>query len=115
MNTTSHNIAQMSPQELASHIQQGTSVCVLDVREPWELDVARLENTLNIPMAQVPGQLTALKEQQDNGLLVVMCHSGVRSASIAGFLQQNGFDRVFNLHGGIHAWSEQIDKDVPTY
>ncbi len=106
---------QLSPQELNQQLAGDEAPCVLDVREPWELDVARLEHTIDIPMAQIPQKVDELRDQLNGRALIVMCHSGVRSAMAVQFLQQNGFDRVFNLQGGIQAWSEQVDNTVPTY
>lgn len=109
------NVAQISPTELAVRMNDGKAVKVLDVREHWELQLAALDGAVNIPMAQIPENIERLKRLQDAGDLVVMCHSGKRSEIIATFLQQNGFDRVFNLDGGINGWSQQVDQSIPVY
>ena len=85
---------------------------VLDVREPWELALASLDATLNIPMGQVPDRLEELDPSQAT---VVMCHHGNRSRQVAIFLTHRGFTRVINLAGGIDAWSVEVDPTVPRY
>jgi rhodanese-related sulfurtransferase len=90
----------------------GTPHAVLDVREPWELEIARLPDTIDIPLAQVPGRLEALPRQ---GTLVVLCRSGKRSQQAADWLRANGFDNAVNLAGGILAWASRIDPSMRTY
>ncbi|MDH3646306.1 MAG: rhodanese-like domain-containing protein [Gammaproteobacteria bacterium] len=107
-------IQNMSVQELASRLTAGNA-CVLDVREPWEVGTACICNALAIPMNDVPDRLDELRAASDGKDLVVMCHSGQRSGVITRFLNQAGFDRVFNLDGGIEAWSQEIDPSVPSY
>ena len=85
---------------------------LLDVREPHELSIAAIEGTVNIPMAQVPARLGELDA---DGTIVVMCHSGIRSMQVAGYLAQRGFREVINLDGGIDAWSRQVDSKIPGY
>jgi len=106
---------QMTPTELKAQLENDDAPCVLDVREPWELEVARLENTIDIPMNQLPEKVNELRDQLGTRTLIVMCHSGVRSAMAIQFLHQQGFERVANLEGGIQGWSEQVDQTVPTY
>jgi len=85
---------------------------VLDIREPWELALARLPMTVDIPMYQVPDRLDELDRGAE---IVVMCHHGARSRQVGAFLQQNGFSRVINLTGGIDAWSSDVDSGVIVY
>jgi rhodanese-related sulfurtransferase len=87
-------------------------VVLLDVREPDELARARLPEALHIPMREVPGRMGELPRDKT---IVVMCHVGGRSARVTQFLLANGFERVFNLRGGIDAWSQEIDQSVPRY
>ncbi|MBT8130662.1 MAG: sulfurtransferase [Gammaproteobacteria bacterium] len=104
----------MSVQELAQRLA-ASEVCLLDVREPWETATASVPGSLNIPMNDVPERLDELRSARGDKDLVVMCHSGRRSSVITRFLNQSGMDRVFNLDGGIEAWSVQIDPAVPSY
>ncbi len=85
---------------------------VLDVREPWELGVARLSGTLDIPMNEIPDRLAEIPRGCP---ITVMCRSGGRSLRVANYLEQNGFSPVANLTGGILAWSAEIDPTLPQY
>ena len=88
------------------------NVTLLDVREDTELEIASLQSAKHIPMMQIPSRLNELSE--DNPL-VVMCHSGGRSRRVSEFLLSSGFSSVFNLTGGIDAWSQEIDSSIPRY
>lgn len=90
----------------------GEDLIVLDVREPEELAFARLDGAVHIPMRQIPARLPEIDRDRR---VVVMCHHGMRSAQVAGFLREQGFARVENLDGGIDAWSAMIDPSVPRY
>ena len=89
---------------------------VVDVREPWELERASIRHErfccTAIPMATIPLRQSEL--QRDKKLLI-MCRTGGRSTQVANFLVQNGFQQVYNLQGGITAWSREVDPSVPTY
>lgn len=87
-------------------------IVLLDVREPEELELASIDECRHMPMMQVPSRLGELPRDK---ALVVMCHGGGRSRRVAEFLAANGFERVFNLRGGIDAWSREIDRSVPRY
>ena len=77
-----------------------------------EISTASLPGTLNIPMREIPGRFEELPKDKD---IVVMCHHGMRSQQVAGFLVQRGFEKIFNLSGGIDAWSREVDPKVPLY
>ncbi len=81
-----------------------------DVREDRELAIASLPAALHIPLDQVSGRMDELDNQRP---VVVMCRSGARSMQVAAYLVQNSCPRVFNLQGGILAWSEQVDQSIP--
>ncbi len=103
---------EIKPSELRARLDRGEKLTVLDVREPDELRLARFPGALEIPMNDVP---TRLGELDPRAELVVLCHHGMRSAHVAGFLAQRGFARVINLSGGIDAWSCEVDPAVPRY
>jgi rhodanese-related sulfurtransferase len=107
-------IPELSPTEFRERwpTAPNADVTLLDVREPAELALATVAGTLHIPMRDVPARLAELPSDRP---LVVMCHGGSRSRRVAEFLTANGFTQVFNLYGGIDAWSQQIDPDVPRY
>lgn len=94
----------------------GTLPLVLDVREPWELQTASVKpegfELRAIPMRTVPARLLELDRHQP---IAVLCHHGGRSAQVVQFLEGQGFTQVVNIHGGIHAWSQQRDPSIPVY
>jgi rhodanese-related sulfurtransferase len=85
---------------------------LLDVREPWEFQICQIDGALTMPMNTIPDRLSELDAEQP---FVCICHHGVRSLQVALFLEQQGFDRVSNLTGGVHAWALQVDGTMPTY
>lgn len=85
---------------------------LLDVRESWEWDLARIEGAVHMPMAHVPERVDELDPEKP---VVVMCHHGGRSRQVAYWLKQRGFADVSNFDGGIDAWSLEIDPSVPRY
>jgi adenylyltransferase/sulfurtransferase len=85
---------------------------LLDVREPYEYEIARIEGSRLIPLGELE---TRIGELPRSGTLVCQCHSGGRSEHAARLLQAAGFTNVFNLTGGIDAWSVQVDPGVPQY
>jgi adenylyltransferase/sulfurtransferase len=85
---------------------------LIDVREPFEFEIARIDGAKLIPLGEIAERLDELEREQ---AIIVHCHSGKRSAQAVGLLQQQGFAKVYNLEGGIDAWSEQIDPNVPQY
>jgi len=98
--------------ELARLCRDGTAHTVLDIREPDEVAICMLPGSLCVPMALVPRYLEKLPRDRP---LVVLCHHGVRSAMVTGFLRRNGFDNARNLEGGIDAWARLVDRDMPRY
>jgi rhodanese-related sulfurtransferase len=85
---------------------------LLDVREPWEVTTAHIAGCTEIPMRDTPARS---EELDDEAQIVCICHHGARSANVAMFLEGRGFKHVFNLQGGIDAWSRQVDPKVPLY
>lgn len=102
----------ITPRELADWLDQADAPVVLDVREPWEVATASLPGSVAIPMREIPARLAELPAQRP---VVCLCHHGMRSAQVGMFLERQGFDAVFNLTGGIDAWSRDVDPSVPTY
>lgn len=106
-------IKQISVSELKDRLDSQENDCVLlDIREPWEINICSLSNSVNIPMGQIPARLDDIDTQRD---IVVICHHGIRSQQVAYFLQNAGYDKLFNLQGGVSAWSRDIDPSFPTY
>jgi molybdopterin/thiamine biosynthesis adenylyltransferase/rhodanese-related sulfurtransferase len=105
-------IPEMSPQELKRRMDTGEQFELIDVREPFEYEIARIDGAKLIPLGEIAERLNELSGERP---IVVHCHSGTRSAQATRLLQQRGFANVYNLEGGIDAWSAQIDPNVPKY
>jgi rhodanese-related sulfurtransferase len=88
------------------------SVALLDVREPWEFDVCRIDGSRLIPLSQLPARLGELESGRPT---VVICHHGVRSLRAAAYLEHCGFEDVVNLTGGIDAWARKVDQGMAVY
>ena len=95
-------------------LDRGDKFTLLDCREPDEVATAKISGSTHIPMREIPGRLAEL-EPQKAGRIVVHCHHGGRSLRVTQFLQQQGFDQVQNMAGGIDAWSLEVDPQVPRY
>lgn len=101
------------PEEVAELLRRDPSpIVLLDVREEDERETAKIEPSLFIPMNEVPERLADLPKDRE---IVVYCHSGHRSAMVAGYLEGEGFERVTNLDGGIDAWARLVDPKLPRY
>ncbi len=103
----------LSPTELKKYLADpDQDPLLLDVREPWEFQICHLDGSKLIPMGQVAGALDRLERERET---VVICHHGVRSRQVAEFLEQQGFDKVINLSGGVAAWAQDVDPEMATY
>ena len=103
---------EITPTELVSLLEGGEDLALVDVREPYEWQIARLPDSRLIPLADLPSALSSLDSARRT---VVLCHHGVRSAMAADQLRTAGFARVSNLAGGIDRWSAEVDPSVPRY
>jgi adenylyltransferase/sulfurtransferase len=103
---------EITVEELAAKRTAGAKHVLLDVREPWELSVARLDPCVEIPMGEIAARIDEIPRDLP---LCVMCHGGLRSARVVEFLRGQGFANAVNVRGGIAAWSAEIDASVPTY
>jgi sulfur-carrier protein adenylyltransferase/sulfurtransferase len=106
-----NGIPQITVKELKSRIDAGEDVQLIDVREPYEFQIAQIGGKL-IPQNDVPQRLAEIDRNRE---VIVHCRSGARSQRIAEFLVQSGYPRVANLAGGILAWSDEIDPKVQKY
>ena len=88
------------------------AIQLIDVREPFEFEIARIDGAKLIPLGQLANRLHELKR---NGQTVVHCHTGMRSAQAVQMLRQSGFTNVYNLEGGIDAWANEIDPAMQKY
>lgn len=105
---------EITVQDLADRVKQGKPLQIIDVREDWEREIAKIPDQLHIPMNSIPQRLGEV-QAPPGGEIVVYCHGGVRSMMVAGFLEQKGIPGVRSLAGGISAWSAEIDPSVPQY
>jgi rhodanese-related sulfurtransferase len=85
---------------------------LVDVREPWEFQLAHIAGSKHVPMGEIPARVDELDRMHPT---VVICHHGVRSLQVVAYLQRLGFTNLHNLSGGIDAWSRQVDPSVPVY
>ena len=91
--------------------KQKDNYILLDIREPEEILIAKIDSHVHIPMMEIPQRHQELDKEQS---IVVLCHMGARSAQVCQFLEQMGYD-ITNLSGGIDAWSVHVDSDLPRY
>jgi sulfur-carrier protein adenylyltransferase/sulfurtransferase len=105
-------VPAMSVQELKRKMDASEPIELVDVREPFEFEIARIKGAKLIPLGEIAERAHELQREQS---IVVHCHSGKRSAQAVRLLRQRGFAKVYNLEGGIDAWSDWIDPTVPKY
>jgi len=105
-------LGEIYAEALKRRLDRGERIFILDVREPEEVAFAAFPRATHIPMGDIPSRLSELDPDRET---VVVCHHGVRSAQVAAYLARMGFERVYNLVGGIDAWSSTVAPDVPRY
>lgn len=108
--------ARSVPELIDQLRQRDLQPVVLDVREPWEIALARLRlvgaRSLAVPMREIPARLGELDPTQP---ILVLCHHGLRSRQVVAFLLQQGYPHAYNIEGGIDAWSRDVDPGVARY
>ena len=117
MDATAHDMNTQIPFEievenLKEMSDAGAPFTIVDVREQWEIDTCKFDDSLHVPMNQIPYNVD--KIPTDNPV-VVICHHGVRSMHVMSFLRNHGFDNATSLRGGIDAWAKRIDPSMATY
>jgi rhodanese-related sulfurtransferase len=106
-------VKSLTPEEFVKRRAGGVAMTLVDVREDWETQLAPVPaEILHIPMGQVTARLGEIDRAKDT---VVICRSGGRSLQVATYLDAQGFASVFNLTGGILAWSRDVDPKIPQY
>jgi rhodanese-related sulfurtransferase len=106
---------EITPHEVQRRLQAGEKLALIDVREPGEFQLARLDGSELIPMRTVPAELSRLDVQADDTPLIVFCHHGVRSLNVVHWLREQGVEACQSMAGGIDLWSLEIDPSVPRY
>jgi rhodanese-related sulfurtransferase len=99
--------------QLQSHLASPNPPLLLDVREPWEYETTHIEGAKLIPMNEIPAR--AFQELNEEDPILVLCHHGARSLSVAAWLRNQGFDQAQSVSGGIDAYSRLIDPTLPRY
>ncbi len=105
-------VEELSPTEVKARVEARNGTLLLDVREYDEVATASIEGALHIPMGELGARLGELPKDKN---IVIFCHSGSRSLMVAVQLKRRGFQKVFNMAGGIDLWSQQVDPGVPRY
>ena len=103
---------EITPRELQSRLARGEELELIDVREQFEWDIARIPGARLVPLATLPEAIDSLNKERE---VVVYCKGGTRSRAAASHLADAGFSRVANLSGGILRWREEVDPALPRY
>lgn len=106
------SIKHISAKELQKKLQEDVKPFLLDVREPYEFEIARIEGSQLIPLGEIPDKMNKINSSQG---CVVICHHGIRSHQVAAYLDHFGFANIYNLTGGIDAWSTDCDNSISRY
>ena len=104
---------EITVDELKSLRDRSEAFTLLDVRELWEFETARITDSKHMPMGDVPARFQ--QELDPDSHIVVMCHHGVRSMNVTAWLRQQGFEKVQSMRGGIDGWARTVDPKVPLY
>ena len=104
---------EITAEQFAELRRAGAAYRLIDVREEYEVRIAKIDGSEDIPMRAIPSALTRLED--DDRPLVVMCHHGVRSLQVVCWLREQGVENCRSLAGGIEQWSRAIDPEVPRY
>ena len=105
-------VPSITVQELKRKRDSNAPLTLIDVREPYELELARIDGARLIPLGEIAERANEIDRSSE---IVLFCHAGVRSAHAVQTLQRSGFENIYSLEGGIDAWSEEIDPAVPRY
>ena len=106
---------EISVREVKQYLDEGKALHLVDVREPNEFAICKIEGAVLIPMRSVPGDLQELQSKSGEAPLIVFCHHGVRSLNVVHWLREQGVENCASMSGGIDAWSTLIDPSVPRY
>ncbi|MGH9815432.1 MAG: rhodanese-like domain-containing protein [Candidatus Acidiferrales bacterium] len=103
---------EITPAEVKARLNRGEQFLLLDVREPWEFEMCRIEGAKLVPLGAVASNLQMMQAAED---VVVYCHHGRRSLDAVAWLRQQGVEGARSMAGGIERWSREIDPKVPRY
>jgi rhodanese-related sulfurtransferase len=102
---------RLKPEE-AKDFMENNNVRLIDVREEWENNTAKIENSELMPLSRF---VDASKSLNKEDKIIIYCHHGVRSLQVCYYLEKLGFNNIINLDGGIDAWSKDVDSSIPLY
>jgi rhodanese-related sulfurtransferase len=105
-------IEEIDAKDAAERIAARPEAVLLDVREDEELQIVSVDGARHIPMGDIPSRISELDPDTE---IYCLCHHGMRSAQVAGYLAQQGFEKVLNVRGGIDAWATFVDESLPRY
>ena len=106
---------EVSPIKFKSALTPGKKLYRIDVREPHEYAIMKIEGAVLIPMRAIPAELQTLDARADEGPLLVYCHHGVRSLNVVNWLRNQGVEACQSISGGIDQWSTTVDPAIPRY
>ncbi len=109
---------EISPTQLKERLDKGDQLVLLDVRDPHELMIANIEDSItpiHIPKGELKERISEIESFKNDKDIVVYCRTGKRSVECSAILKELGFTRVLNLTGGLHAWSDDVDCSVMKY
>lgn len=102
----------ITPRELEEKISRGEKFRLIDVREPFEYEIAQIEGAELLPLSRAGDWIVGLKPEEE---IVFFCHHGGRSGQVCEYLSRQGFEKLYNLAGGIDLYSMEVDKNIPRY
>lgn len=103
---------EIEPLSVKEMLERGEVSLFIDVREPWEYEVSRVEGSTLIPLREIPANLGRFKDASE---IVLFCHTGRRSLNAAVWLRSQGIENARSMAGGIERWSVEVDPQVPRY
>jgi rhodanese-related sulfurtransferase len=106
---------EITPQAAKEQLTDRKQATLIDVREPAEFALARIEGAELIPMGSVPAELQKLEGLADSSDLLILCHHGVRSLQVTMWLRARGIENCYSVMGGIDRWSSEVDTSIPRY
>ena len=106
---------EITAREVKQHLDTGETLHLIDIREPNEFAITKIEGAVLVPMRSVPGEFQDLEAKAATGALIVFCHHGVRSLNVVHWLREQGLENCQSMAGGIDAWSATVDPNVPRY
>jgi rhodanese-related sulfurtransferase len=103
---------EITPAQLKTRLNSGEKLVLVDVREPWEHEICRIEGARLVPLGALAASLNTLPDVDE---VICYCHHGMRSLDAAAWLRFQGFEKAKSLAGGIERWSLEVDPNVPRY